>query len=200
MPYWLFSHRKITGSFQTAAILMLSWKAPSLEAPSPKKQMQTWSVSRRWMESPAPTERGRPPETTPLAPRLPTFRSAMCMDPPRPRQTPVSFASSSAIIVLMSCPLAMACPCPRWVEVIISSGRSAAIAPTATASWPAHRCMVPCTLPRAYCWKAASSKIRVRCIFKSMSLSISGARSNCSSRASSSVVASGVTATSPCAG
>ena len=36
----------------------------------------------------------------------------------------------------MSCPLAIAWPCPRWVEVIRSSGRRAAIAPIATASWP----------------------------------------------------------------
>jgi len=80
---------------------------------------------------------------------------------PRPRQTPVSLASSSAIMVLMSCPLAMAWPCPRWVEVIKSSGRNAAIEPMATASCPAQRCIVPCTLPSAYCWNAESSKKRV---------------------------------------
>src|SRR6218665_4004293 len=41
MPYWLFSHTNTTGSFQRAAMFRLSWKAPSLFAPSPKKQATT---------------------------------------------------------------------------------------------------------------------------------------------------------------
>ncbi len=41
MPYWLFSHRNTTGSFHTEAMFRLSWKLPSLDAPSPKKQSTT---------------------------------------------------------------------------------------------------------------------------------------------------------------
>ena len=43
MPYWLFSQTKMTGSFQIAAMFSASWKAPSLLAPSPKKQTVTSS-------------------------------------------------------------------------------------------------------------------------------------------------------------
>src|ERR1039457_4351194 len=39
--YRLFSQTKITGSFQTAAKLSASWKAPILVVPSPKKQTDT---------------------------------------------------------------------------------------------------------------------------------------------------------------
>ncbi len=86
MPYWLFSQTKITGSFQIAAMLSDSWKAPSLLAPSPKKQTVTSSRPRRLAASAAPTAIGRPPPTMPLAPRLPLVTSAMCIEPPRPWQ------------------------------------------------------------------------------------------------------------------
>ena len=59
-----------------------SWKAPSFEAPSPKKQTTTRSVPCSFMLRPAPTDIGKPPPTTPLAPRLPSERSAMCIEPP----------------------------------------------------------------------------------------------------------------------
>ena len=48
MPYLLFSQMKTTGSFQIAARLTASWNAPSLVAPSPKKQATTWSSPRSW--------------------------------------------------------------------------------------------------------------------------------------------------------
>ena len=48
MPYLLFSQTKTTGSFQIAARLTASWNAPSLVAPSPKKQATTRSSPRSW--------------------------------------------------------------------------------------------------------------------------------------------------------
>ena len=36
IAYWLFSQKKITGSFQTAAKFSASWKSPFEAAPSPK--------------------------------------------------------------------------------------------------------------------------------------------------------------------
>ncbi len=41
--------------------------------------------------------------------------SATCIDPPLPRQSPVTFANSSAIIPSTSAPLARQWPCPRCV-------------------------------------------------------------------------------------
>jgi hypothetical protein len=86
MPYLLFSQTNTTGSFQIAARLRASWKAPSFDAPSPKNTMQTWPERRIFALSPTPTAIGRPPPTMPLAPRLPPATSAMCIEPPRPRQ------------------------------------------------------------------------------------------------------------------
>src|SRR3712207_8284645 len=54
IPYWLFSHRKTTGSFQIAARFNASWKIPSFAAPSPKKQRATLSCPRRLKAQPAP--------------------------------------------------------------------------------------------------------------------------------------------------
>ncbi len=68
------------------AMFMASCTGPRLEAPSPKKTTATWSVLRSLMESPAPQIRGSPPATTPLAPRIPIEKSAMCMEPPLPLQ------------------------------------------------------------------------------------------------------------------
>ena len=86
MAYWLFSHTYTTGSFQMAAIFRASWKGPRLAAPSPKKQRMIWSRFCILRLSPTPTAMGMPPPTTPLAPRLPPSTSAMCIEPPRPRQ------------------------------------------------------------------------------------------------------------------
>jgi len=58
-----------------------------LLAPSPKKLTTTasfWPCSRK--PNAAPAAIGMPPPTMPLAPRLPVLTSAMCIDPPRPRQ------------------------------------------------------------------------------------------------------------------
>jgi hypothetical protein len=55
-------------------------------APSPKKQTATWSVPRILIDRPTPAMIGRPPLTMPLAPMMPWLKSAMCIEPPLPRQ------------------------------------------------------------------------------------------------------------------
>ena len=50
IAYWLFSQTKMTGSFQIAAMLAHSCRTPWLRAPSPKKQTLTWSVPRTGRE------------------------------------------------------------------------------------------------------------------------------------------------------
>jgi hypothetical protein len=130
----LFSHTKITGSESTAAIFAASWNAPMLAAPSPKNETATESSPRYQLAKADPTAIGMPAPTTPFAPSMPSEVSLMCMLPPIPPQDPVDLPNSSAYIAVMSAPLAMACPCPRWVEVTWSSGPSTLITPTATAS------------------------------------------------------------------
>jgi len=75
-----------TGSFQALAMLSDSCVVPWLDAPSPKKQAQTPLVSLYWQLKAAPTAKGPPPPTMPLAPRMPILKSAMCMEPPLPLQ------------------------------------------------------------------------------------------------------------------
>ena len=84
--YWLFSQMKTTGSRQMEARLSASWKAPWFEAPSPKKHRQTRFVPRSCWASAMPLAMGMPAPTMPLAPQMPREKSAMCMEPPRPRQ------------------------------------------------------------------------------------------------------------------
>ncbi len=72
--------------------------------------------------SPRPTAIGRPAATMPLAPKMPSVGSAMCIEPPRPRLVPSSLPISSANIPSGSRPLARQCPWPRWVEVMTSAG------------------------------------------------------------------------------
>ena len=83
----------------------------------------------------------------PLAPKIPSFGSAMCIEPPRPRFVPSSFPISSANIPSGSRPFARQWPWPRWVEVMTSAGRSDQHAPTAVASCPIERCTNPGTSP-----------------------------------------------------
>src|SRR5512132_4022154 len=61
--YWLFSHMKMMGSFQTAARLSDSWTTPWLEAPSPKNATTTRSVFRMRLASAAPAPMGSPAAT-----------------------------------------------------------------------------------------------------------------------------------------
>ena len=84
--YWLFSHTKTTGSRHTAARFSDSWKTPWFEAPSPKNATTTVSSPRSFAASAAPHDSGIDAPTMPLAPRMCRSRSAMCIEPPRPRQ------------------------------------------------------------------------------------------------------------------
>ena len=129
------------------AILTASWKTPSLVAPSPKKQTTILPVFFICCVRAAPTAIPIPPPTIPLAPRLPASRSAICMEPPFPLQVPVYLPRISAIMPFKSIPLAMACPCPRWLEVSKSSSFKANIAPTLAASSPTEKCVIPGTFP-----------------------------------------------------
>jgi hypothetical protein len=90
--------------------------------------------------------------------------SAMCIEPPCPRQAPVAFPNTSAIMALRGRPLAMQCPWPRWVLVIQSEGSRARQAPTATASCPVERWTNPGSFPSAKSLATASSKDRMRSI------------------------------------
>ncbi len=48
MAHWLFWHTKTTGTCQTPAKFIASWKSPSEVAPSPKYAMTTTSSPRYW--------------------------------------------------------------------------------------------------------------------------------------------------------
>ena len=58
MPYWLFSMMKMQGSFQSAAMLSASWKAPVFTTDSPMKQTMTWSPPRYLIAKPTPAATG----------------------------------------------------------------------------------------------------------------------------------------------
>ena len=79
---------KIIGSFSTAEKLSDSATVPWLEAPSPMNAIATPSVPRVLWVSAAPTAMGGAPPTIALAPSMPFERSAMCIEPPLPLQTP----------------------------------------------------------------------------------------------------------------
>ena len=134
--YWLFSQTNTMGSFQTEAMFSDSWNSPSAAAPSPKKHTVTAPLPSSWPARAAPHAMGSPPPTMPLAPSMPTAKSAMCMEPPLPLQYPSTRPNSSAIIRRTSAPLAMQWPCPRCVLVTRSVTDRHAQTPTATASWP----------------------------------------------------------------
>ena len=143
-----------------------SWNAPVLTAPSPKKATATRPSTRSAAAVAAPTAIGTPAPTMPFAPKIPSDGSAMCIEPPRPRQLPPSRPNSSANAPRMSSPFASTCPCPRWVEVMTSSGPSAKQVPTGTASCPTDRCRNPGMLPCWYKTAARSSKSLIRSMLR----------------------------------
>ncbi len=143
----MFSQKKIAGSFHTAARFTASWNAPWATAPSPKNATATLRSARSWAAVAAPTAIGSPAATIPLAPKIPMFGSAMCIEPPRPRFVPWSLPISSANIPSGSRPLARQWPWPRWVDVMTSAAPSGQHAPTAAASWPIDRWTNPGTSP-----------------------------------------------------
>ena len=93
-----------------------STKIPPWTAPSPKKTTATASDPESRAASAEPSASGTLPPTTPVAPRNPCSRSTRCIDPPSPRQRPVSRPISSAITARIGAPFASACPWARWPE------------------------------------------------------------------------------------
>jgi alkanesulfonate monooxygenase SsuD/methylene tetrahydromethanopterin reductase-like flavin-dependent oxidoreductase (luciferase family) len=85
-PRWWVAGTGERRTIPIAARFADSWKAPWFAAPSPKNDTATWSVPSCFAVSAAPVAIGMPPPTMPFAPRFPFEVSAMCMDPPRPRQ------------------------------------------------------------------------------------------------------------------
>ena len=85
----------------------------------------------------------------------------MCIEPPRPRFVPCSFAISSANIPSGARPFARQWPWPRWVDVMTSSARRGQHAPTAAASWPIDRCTKPGTSPSRYSAATRCSNPRI---------------------------------------
>ena len=119
----MFSQKKTTGSCHTAARFSASWKAPCAGAPSPKNATATLPSARSCAAVAAPAAMGSPAATIPLAPKMPSFGSAMCIEPPAARGwCPASLPISSANIPSGSSPLARQWPWPRWVEVMTSAG------------------------------------------------------------------------------
>ncbi len=83
---------KIQGSCNTTAAFRVSNTSPWLEAPSPVKATATLPLSASLQASAAPATGGTPPPTIPFAPSMPLEKSAICMEPPLPPQSPVFLA------------------------------------------------------------------------------------------------------------
>ncbi len=146
MAQSLSSTTKTTGSFQSAARLSDSWKAPWLAAPSPVTATAIRSVPRRWNANACPSAGGKPSAMMPEQEKC-VSGSNRCMCPPRPRPSPVSRPKISAVILCRSTPWAMARWCGRCVAVTASLVVRCAQMPAATGSWPAERCISPGTRP-----------------------------------------------------
>ena len=98
-----------------AAMFSPSWKSPRLEAPSPKKQRQTWSVFLSLKVIAAPTAVGNCDPMIRLPTRIPLSRSPMWWDVHFPRAGPVALPNTPAIRWLVGTPLAMKTVLPRRV-------------------------------------------------------------------------------------
>ncbi len=88
----LFSSTNTTGSRQSCARFIDSWKAPVFVAPSPKKGTAMRGSPRILKASAAPAIIGSPPPTTAFAPMFPRCTSYRCIDPPNPPEQPSSLA------------------------------------------------------------------------------------------------------------
>ncbi len=86
------------GSRHTAARFGRLVERPAAVAPSPKKATATSPDPAAGRRRRRRRRSGTPAATMPLAPKIPIDGSAMCIDPPRPRLVPPSFAISSANI------------------------------------------------------------------------------------------------------
>src|SRR3954453_1014188 len=121
-----------------------------------------------------PAASGRLPPTMPYPPMKRRSRLNMCIEPPRPPETPSRLPNSSAITYFGSVPRASAWPCDRQGEIREPVSRIARTAPTIAASSPIARCRKPPTLFLAYIAPARSSKRRIRSIASSHSRLSSG--------------------------
>src|SRR5579862_3963306 len=155
----------MSGSPQRAARLTDSQTRPVLTPPSPKKPTAT----RRWdcsfMPRAAPMANPRPAPTMPFDPRNRRSASTRCMLPPRPPLTPVALPNNSAMTDRGLRPLARAWWWLRCVPETTSWPSSAAIVPTATASWPSEEWIPPGILPASDNRTDSPSK----CLISSMS-------------------------------
>ena len=102
----LSSHTNSTGRSNTLAQFSPSMNGPRFTAPSPKMQTVISPSPRSFWPCAAPAAIGMLAPTTPLAPSMPTEKSAMCIEPPLPPQVPPSRPNSSRIIASASAPLA----------------------------------------------------------------------------------------------
>ena len=90
----------ITGTFQTAARLIPSLKAPEFTAPSPKKAATTRASPFFFTASPIPVAIGMLLPTIAVASiRFFSFQVATCIEPPIPPQVPSTLPISSAKIL-----------------------------------------------------------------------------------------------------
>ena len=103
----LSSQTNTTPRLQRAARFRLSWNAPWLAAPSPKKATAMSSRPIFLKASAWPTAVGIPSPTIPLQPKAGSFEKR-CMWPPLPWPSPVSLPKISAAILFMSTPCASA--------------------------------------------------------------------------------------------
>ena len=79
-----FSHTKSTGNLKTPAQFSPSKNGPLLIAPSPNIQHDILFPPFNLIAWPAPAAILILAETTPLAPSMPTLKSAICIEPPFP--------------------------------------------------------------------------------------------------------------------
>jgi hypothetical protein len=107
---------------------------------------------------------GRCAPTIANEPYAPTLTSVRCIDPPLPRHRPSALPRISAKVRSSGAPMASTAPWPRYVQSIASVVRSGAHAPTATASWPMHRCVDPRTRLRLKRRWISSSNRRISII------------------------------------
>ncbi len=158
----LSSHTNNTGRPNTAAQFSPSRNGPRLIAPSPKMQHTTWLSRFNLIACAAPAAITMFAPTTPLAPSIPTPKSAMCIDPPLPPQLPPTRPSNSRSMASLEAPFAKVCPCPRCVDSRMSSRSRLPTTPAAMASCPIEGWMAPSTTRASMPRSAACSKARMR--------------------------------------
>ena len=175
------------GSFHSEAMLSVSWNAPCLEAPSPKKDRTTLPFLAICFAQATPAACGMPAPTMPEVPRKPRFTSVRCMEPPSPLQSPSARPKISAIMALGSLPRTIGYPWQRYVASAASPSRKWLSDPTMDASAPSARCVCPRITPgcSVKVRLTRSSKVRMRSIWVKIQIwrsALGGCRLMASSR------------------